>query len=117
MEEVRKKKKQPGRRKAVIKKEVRAAVRFSKVEYFIVKSKAGETGLTVSAYIRQVAIQARIKPRLTKEERQFVQQLIGMSNNLNQLAKACHQEGLLTAMLWFESYRNQLDGILEKLKP
>jgi hypothetical protein len=39
-----------------------------------------------------------------------------MSNNLNQLTKACHQEGLLQAMVYFESYRNRVDQILEKLK-
>jgi len=55
-------------------------------------------------------------PRLTEEERQFVKQLIGMANNINQLTKACHQEGLLSAMLDFERYRTGIDELLKKLK-
>jgi len=39
-----------------------------------------------------------------------------MANNLNQLTKACHQEGLLSAMLEFERYRTGIDDLLQKLK-
>jgi DNA primase len=51
------------------------------------------------------------------EEREFTRKLIGMANNLNQLAKACHQEGLLQTMVYFENYRSELDEILKKLMP
>ena len=56
-----------------------------------------------------------IKPRLNEEESRFVRQLIGMANNLNQVAKCCHEEGVLKAMLYFENYRNQMDDLLKKL--
>lgn len=116
METVKKTPKQAGRPAKNFKKEIRKTIRFSKAEYFIVKEKAAKAGANVSEHIRQTAINATIKPRLTDEERQFVRQLVGMSNNLNQLTKACHQEGLLQAMIYFESYRNQVDKVLEKLK-
>lgn len=117
METVRKKKKKAGRPAKIIKREVRASVRFTKTEYFIIREKAAKAGVKVSEYIRQTAINANIKTRLSPEEREFAKQLIGMSNNINQLAKACHQEGLLQAMVYFENYRNHLDDILKKLKP
>ena len=117
METVRTKKKKAGRRKKNIKREVRAAVRFTKPEWFIVKEKAATAGNTVSNYIRRVAINEQIRTRLTDEERKLSKQLAGMSHNINQVAKACHQEGVLKAMAYFQSIGNQFDELLNKLKP
>lgn len=116
METGRTKRKNVGRPAKNTKREIRAAVRFTKSEYFIVKEMAAKAGINVSDYLRQVAINAEIKSRLTDEEKQFVSQLIGMSNNLNQIAKICHQEGILKSMAYFENYRSKIDGILQKLK-
>ena len=87
-----------------------------KAEYFIVKQKASKAGIRITSYIRQMALNGKIISRLNEEERQFVRQLIGMANNLNQLTKKGHQEGLLTAVLMFEKYKNLMDELLEKLK-
>lgn len=115
METVRENKKPGGRPAKSIKKDIRTAIRFSKTEYFIVRQKAAKAGIKVSGYIRQIAIAGMVTNRLSEEERQFVRQLIGMSNNLNQLAKNSHQEGMLKTMFYFESFRNQIDSLLKKL--
>ncbi len=115
MEAVREKRKKAGRPAKIIKREVRTAVRFSKTEYFIIRQKALKAGVKPSAFIRQIAINGEIMMRLNEEERQFVRQLIGMSNNLNQFTKNSHNEGMLKAMLHFEAYRNQFDLLLKKL--
>lgn len=117
METVSKKQKKAGRPNKAIKKEIRACVRFTRHEYFIVREKAVQTGVNASEYIRQTAIRAKIISRLTVEEVQTVRQLIGMSVNINQVAKICHREGLFEAMQYFEYYRNQIDQLLKKLKP
>jgi hypothetical protein len=113
MKHEEKKKKRAGR---PAKKEINASVRFSRSEYFIVKEKASTCGVSVSNYIRQASIYLKITPRLTDEERHFRRQLIGMANNMNQMAKACQQEGLFEAMVLFENYRQQLIEVLKKLK-
>ena len=115
METVREHKKGSGRPAKTIKKDIRTAVRFSKLEYFVVRQKVEKAGIKVSAYVRQTAIASVVINRLSEEERQFVRQLIGMANNLNQLAKNSHQEGMLKTMLYFERFRNQIDIILNKL--
>ena len=61
-------------------------------------------------------MQGQVIAKMNDEERQFVRDLVGMSNNINQLAKKAHQEGLLKALLLFESYRNQLDLLLQRMK-
>lgn len=105
-----------GRPVSPVKREVRAAIRFTRSEYFILNEKAKAAGLTASEYIRQNAINGQVKSRLTVEERQFVRQLIGFANNFNQTVKIFHTEGLYQGMQWFENYRNELDAILEKLR-
>ena len=116
MKHEEKKNKRAGRPAKNVKKEINASIRFSRSEYFIVKEKATTCGISVSNYIRQASIYLKITPRLTDEERHFRRQLIGMANNMNQMAKACHQEGLFEAMVLFENYRQQLIEVLKKLK-
>lgn len=115
MEKVRSHKKLPGRPAKFIKREIRASVRFTKTEYFIIRQKASKAGIKASAYIRQIAINGAVMTRLNEEERQFVRQLIGMANNLNQLAKNSYKEGMLKTMVYFEDYRTQFDVLLKKL--
>ncbi|MFN4315308.1 MAG: plasmid mobilization protein [Chitinophagaceae bacterium] len=116
METVKKTKKKPGRPAITIKRENRKTIRFSGNEYFIIKENAAKAGLKPSEYIRQTAIYSTIKARLTQEERLAVKALIGMANNINQIAKACHRENVLQAMFYFQHTIKQLDEILKKLK-
>lgn len=117
METENTKRKKSGRPGKPIKKEVRAAVRFTRHEYFIVKEKAVQSGRTMSAYIRQAAIGTKIIQRLTEEQVQLIRQLAGISGNINQLTKLSHQEGLYKTMKYFESYREQIDVLLKKFNP
>ncbi|MGI8581193.1 MAG: plasmid mobilization protein [Chitinophagaceae bacterium] len=106
-----------GRPRKQVKREIIKGVRFTKVEYYVIKQKASKSGMGSSLYIRQMALQGKVISLLNEEERQFVRQLIGIANNLNQLTKKGHQEGFLTAVLMFEKYRKLIDELLEKLKP
>jgi hypothetical protein len=116
MDMVKEKKKKGGRPKKTIVREKTTGIRFSKVEHFIVQEKARKAGLKLTTYIRQTAIEAQVQTRLTEEERMFVRQLIGFSNNINQIAKACHEQGVLRAMAYFEQLRIQIDQLLKNLK-
>lgn len=87
------------------------AIFKNKILYYPGKGSQSRS-LNASEYIRQIIINGQFKTQLAEDEWQFARQLIAMANNLNQLAKACHPEGLLQAMVYFESYRNHLDEIL-----
>ncbi len=116
METVRKAKKKAGRPAQIIKRATRKTIRFSQNEFFIVKEKATNAGLKPSEYLRQAAIYATIKARLTPEERGFIKALIRMENNMNQIAKVCQREGVLQGMYYFQSVITEFDDILKKLK-
>jgi len=105
-----------GRPKKAVKRETVTGVRFTKAEYYVVKQKASKAGQKISLYIRQMALQGKIIARMSDEERHFVRQLSGMANNLNQLTKKAHQEGLLTAVLMFEKYKNLFEELLTNMK-
>lgn len=105
-----------GRPKKAIKREAATGVRFTKAEYFIVKQKAKKAGYKITQYIRVMSVEGQVIARLSPEEKEMIPQLIGMSNNLNQLAKKAHKAGMLTAMLQFEKNRDDLDRILNRLK-
>ncbi|MHA4812572.1 plasmid mobilization protein [Flavitalea flava] len=78
METVSRRKKKVGRPARTIKKEVRACIRFTRPEYFIIKEKAAKAGAETSSYIRQIAILAAVNPRL-KDEEIFYFLIIGCS--------------------------------------
>jgi len=104
-----------GRPKKAVRKEVVKGIRFKKAEYFIIKQKAAKTGTNVCNYIRQVSINGKIVSQLSEDERNYVRQLTGMANNLNQLTKKAHQEGLFSVTFFLEKYKNLVDEILEKM--
>lgn len=105
-----------GRPRKPVRKESATGVRFSKSEYFIVKQKALKAGLKVTAYIRQMAVEGKVDAAMGEEERQSVRQLAGMANNLNQLARKAHEEGLMRAMLLFRGFIEKLDEEFKRIK-
>jgi len=63
-----------------------------------------------------LSIHGKIIYQLSEEERNYVRHLTGMANNLNQLTKKAHQEGLFSVIFLLEKYKNLVDEILEKMK-
>lgn len=105
-----------GRPKKTMVRDRTTGIRFSKIEYLMVQDKSKKAGMKMTAYIRKSALEAKIISRLSMEEKLQIQNLVGQSRNINQIAKACHTEGLLKALLYFENFRSKIDLILQKLK-
>jgi len=62
MDKVLVKRKKAGRPTKRVKKEVKVTIRLSRQDHFIVREKATNAGLKMSAYIRKVSIETRILP-------------------------------------------------------
>ena len=105
-----------GRPKKAVKRAAGTGVRFTQAEYFIVKQKAKKAGYKITQYIRVMSVEGQVVARLNPTEKEMIPQLIGLANNLNQIAKKANQAGILTAMLHFEKYREDVDRILNRLK-
>lgn len=68
----------------------------------------------VSEYIRTVALNPKIVPRLTEEEMRIARALSGMSNNFNQLVRLCHQRGVDAMTREVEYYLGQFRLLFAK---
>lgn len=69
-------------------------VKFTMATFTKVEQRAKQAGITVAEYLRNAALSARITARLSEHEMTAVRSLTGMANNLNQLTKMSHQQGL-----------------------
>ena len=105
-----------GRPKKVVKKETSTGVRLTKFDYLIIKQKASIAGLSLGAYIREMALKGQVLSRLNEEERMLIRQLVGMANNVNQITNMAHKQGVSIALTYFINIRQTLDKVLEKLR-
>jgi len=100
-----------GRPVKKIKREKIIMVRLSKTEHFIIEGKANRAGLKISDWFRQSAKAAKVSPRLSPEDLKVFRMLAGMANNLNQLTKLSHEQGLLV----FQKKCRELMGEIHEL--
>lgn len=94
-------KNQPKRRKGgrppkKIKRKNILVVRLTDTERFLVESKARQAGMRSSEWFRRAAKRAQVVARLSPEELGAFRMLAGLANNLNQLARLAHRDGLLS---------------------
>lgn len=71
-------------------------VRVTDTERLLIEGKAREAGLSLSAWFRVAAKKAAVVARLRPGEAATLRMLSGLANNLNQLVRLAHREGLLS---------------------
>ena len=73
-------------------------VRMSDAEHYAIGEKAHKAGKQMAVYMRDAALQKEIKAQLTPEQVEayvaYRKMFTGLSNNLNQLLREVHKEGL-----------------------
>ena len=62
-------------------------------QYYTLKAKAREAGISISECIRQSVMEGAIKQRLNPETLDLIRKLCGMANNLNQVARKANAGG------------------------
>lgn len=86
-------------------------VKMDTQEYYTLKAKAREAGISISECVRQSVLGSAIKQRLTPETHDLIRKLCGMSNNLNQIARKANAQGYQNA----QSENIQLASSIRKL--
>ncbi|MES2447991.1 MAG: plasmid mobilization relaxosome protein MobC [Bacteroidota bacterium] len=84
-----------GRPLKKVKREKNVRVRLTAGEHFRIEDKASKARMNISEWIRRAAIRAKVAPSISPEEMKNLRMLSGMANNLNQLAKLAHSQGLI----------------------
>ena len=107
-------KKNVGRPTQPIKREKAMGVRLTGSERFIITQKAKRAGMTLTAYLRHMAIHGKLIERLNEEDRQNVRKLIQMTNEIHKLVVLADKEGMLKAIFKFEGLRHRIDNIIDQ---
>ncbi|MDP2338815.1 MAG: plasmid mobilization relaxosome protein MobC [Bacteroidota bacterium] len=74
-------------------------VKMDTQEYYTLKAKAREAGISISECVRQSVLGSVIRQRLTPEMHDLIRKLCGMANNLNQIARKANAQGYRNAQL------------------
>jgi len=90
-------------------------VRLTETERLLVAGKAREAGMNLSAWFRAAAKKAVVVARLRPEEAALLRMLSGLSNNLNQLTRLAHREGLLTVQGKCRQLLQDIHHILQRV--
>lgn len=76
------------------KRKYRITVKMATEEYYAMKLKAKNAGVSASEIVRMAIRDCHIRARLTTEQADYIRKLCGMANNLNQLTRKAHREGV-----------------------
>ena len=104
-----------GRPIKAVKRESGIRVRLSRTEYYVIEEKAARAGMKISEWFRQAAKRAKVQGRFTSEDMKVLRMLTGMANNLNQLTKMAHQQGLLVIQRKCRELLSMIDDTLKYL--
>ncbi len=104
-----------GRPPKAVKQEKFLGFYVTNVEHLVIEQKVFQARCTFSEFMRKMAVYGKVITRWTPEEREQIRMLVGISNELNEMAKIAKEEGMLTAILHFEKYRNLIDDAIKSI--
>lgn len=85
-------------------------------EYGSLKARALEAGINQSEYIRQCIQSSIVKQRLTPELVNYIRQLSGMANNINQIAHKANAAGYSVVHKHCQYMNERLDNVISKIE-
>jgi hypothetical protein len=102
-----------GRPKVRIRRETHVKVRLTATERFLIAARAKDAGMRISDWIRAAAKAAKVVARLKPEDLQIMRMLAGLANNLNQLTKLAHRDGILAIAIKCGNLLIEIDQALK----
>lgn len=104
-----------GRPVKKIKREKIIMVRLSKTDHFIIEGKANKAGIKISDWFRQAAKAGKVTPRISPEDLKVFRVLAGMANNLNQLTRLSHEQGLLVFQKKCRGLMDEINELIARI--
>jgi len=99
-----------------IKKGYRVNVKMATEEYYTLKAKAKEAGVTISECMRRCIKNSVIIQRHSPEILDHIRKLSGMANNLNQIARKANAQGYLNARGEYFFLADKIDSLLNLIQ-
>ena len=112
------KKKQKGRPTVADARRLSKAVtvKFSNIDYEILRTRSCKANRRLAEYIRESALKSEVVQPRTETDMKEYRTLVGMANNLNQLAKLSHQEGIYYTSLQLDRLLVEISDIVRAYK-
>ncbi len=88
--------------------------RCTPYERGVIEERAAQAGLSLSDYMRQMALSGHVIVREPMADNRLIYALLGIGRNLNQLTKKVHIFGEYDMAL-MRSVLRKIDGLLDKL--
>lgn len=70
-------------------------VKFSKTDYETLRTRSRKANRRLAEYIRESALKSEVVQPHTEADLKEYRTLVGLANNLNQLTKMAHQDGII----------------------
>ena len=91
-------------------------VKFSKTDYEALRTRSRKANKRLAEYIRESALHSEVVQPRTEADLKEYRTLVGMANNLNQLAKLSHQEGIYYTSLQLDRLLVEISDIVRAYK-
>ncbi len=98
-------------------KDYRVNLKLNTSDYYELLAKVKQSACkNVSEYVRECIRDSSVKVRINSEQMGWIRKLIGMANNLNQLAYRAHTTGYNTAWKDNLSLASEMDKIIKRIE-
>lgn len=98
------------------KKTYRINIKLITEEYYSLVAKVKNAKTTVSDFVRDCLKKGYVKERLSEEQVNYIRQLSGMANNLNQIARQANTQGYRNVAIEFQSMAERIDNVIKLLE-
>jgi len=94
----------------------RIPVRPCTRDFYALKAKAKQAGMTYTEVARMAIIGCQIHQRLTSEQMDCIRNLSRMGNNLNQIAKRANTEGYSNSRSEYFYLADKIDNVINQIE-
>ena len=91
-------------------------VKFSKIDYEILRIRSRKAKRRLAEYIRESALQSEVVQPRTEADLKEYRTLVGMANNLNQLTKMAHQDGFIYLYSPIDNLLGEITDVIREYK-
>ena len=91
-------------------------VKFSKIDYETLRTRSRKANRRLAEYIRESALQSEVVQPRTEADLKEYRTLVGMANNLNQLTKMAHQDGIIYLYSPLDSLLGEITNMVRTYK-
>ena len=91
-------------------------VKFSKTDYETLKTSSRKANRRLAEYIRESALKSEVVQPRTEADLKEYRTLVGLANNLNQLTKMAHQDGIIYLYSPIDKLLGEITGVIREYK-